>query len=293
MKQRISKKDLARVKELDLLTYFKNYMPDELVRNGRNDYTTHTHSSFHISNGLWCWWAKGIGGKTALKYLIDVEGWNFLDAALHIKKLIDHQSPIQETIRYKTKYHFHLPKPFINNDRIIKYLAEERYIDKEIVEYCIKNHLLYETEQDHSVVFLGYDSNHLPKYASKRSTNDDWKKEVMGSDKSYCFSIQNDKSNHLHVFESAIDLLSYMTLLKRNGKDYLKDNYLSIGGAMVIGKSIQDSILPIALETFLNNYKTITHLHLHLDNDKAGMDTTCKIIYHYEDKYNIIDEHTQ
>ena len=64
-----------------------------------------------------------------------------------------------------------------------------------------------------------------------------------------------------------------MTLLKRSGRDYLKDNYLSIAGATIIGKSIQDSTVPIALETFLNNHPSITNLYLHLDNDRAGKDT--------------------
>ena len=40
-----------------------------------------------------------------------------------------------------------------------------------------------------------------------------------------------------------------------------------------------------------NNHSNITDLYLHLDNDKAGKDTTLKIIYHYEELYNIIDEH--
>ncbi len=53
-KRFISKKDLARIKELDLLTYLKNYEPQELVKKSRNDYVTRTHGSLHISNGLWC-----------------------------------------------------------------------------------------------------------------------------------------------------------------------------------------------------------------------------------------------
>ena len=89
----ISKVDLKRVKSLDLLTYYENYEPNELIKNGWNDYTTRTHSSLHMSNGLWCYWAKNIGGKTALKFFIEVEGWNFLDAALYLRDLIDKQPP--------------------------------------------------------------------------------------------------------------------------------------------------------------------------------------------------------
>ena len=287
----ISKQDLKRVKELDLLTYFKNYEPDELVKNSRGDYTTRTHSSLHLSNGLWCWWAQGIGGKTALKYLIEVEGWDFLDAALHIKDLLEHQPPVKVEQKAKSNYRFRLPNRAENDDKAINYLINERCIDKEIVQYCKANYLFYEAESDHSVVFIGYDEHRLPRYACKRATDDNWKKDVLGSDKQYSFSISDNESHSLHVFESVIDLLSYMTLLKRSGRDYLKDNYLSISGATSIGKSIQESTVPIALETFLNNNKNITDLYLHLDNDKAGKDTTLKIIYHYEHQYNIIDEH--
>ncbi|MSS22534.1 DUF3991 domain-containing protein [[Clostridium] innocuum] len=287
----ISKQDLKRVKELDLLTYFKNYEPDELVKNSRGDYTTRTHSSLHLSNGLWCWWAQGIGGKTALKYLIEVEGWEFLDAALHIKDLLDDQPPVKVEQKAKSNYRFRLPNRAENDDKAINYLINERCIDKEIAQYCKENYLFYEAESDHSVVFIGYDEHRLPRYACKRATDDNWKKDVLGSDKQYSFSLSNNESHLLHVFESVIDLLSYMTLLKRSGRDYLKDNYLSISGATSIGKFIQESTVPIALETFLNNNKNITDLYLHLDNDKAGKDTTLKIIYHYEHQYNIIDEH--
>ena len=59
----ISKVDLKRVKSLDLLTYYQNYEPDELIKNGWNDYSTKTHSSLHMSNGLLGeehWWKNGI-----------------------------------------------------------------------------------------------------------------------------------------------------------------------------------------------------------------------------------------
>jgi len=59
MKRHITKRDLSRVKELNLLSYFMNYAPDELIKNGRTDYTTRTHSSLHLSNGLWYWWKIG------------------------------------------------------------------------------------------------------------------------------------------------------------------------------------------------------------------------------------------
>ena len=108
----ISKVDLKRVKSLDLLTYYENYEPNELI-----------------------------------KFFIEVEGWNFLDAALYLRDLIDKQPPEiktnQNTINNRP---FRLPEPNINNAIARNYLMLERGIDKEIVDYCIQNHYLYEAK---------------------------------------------------------------------------------------------------------------------------------------------------
>ena len=288
-KRFISKKDLDRVKELDLLTYLQNYEPQELVKKGRNDYVTQTHGSLHISNGLWCWWAKGIGGKTALKYLIEVEEWDFLEAANYLKDLIDKQPPISVKQTTRATHYFYLPRQYENNDRVIDYLVNVRKIDREIINECIKKHLIYEAKKDHSAVFVGYDENHKAMFASKRSINSNLKMNIYGSDKRYSFSIKNKQHSTLHIFESPIDLLSYMTLEKMKKKNYMDANYLSINGAALIGKNINDTHIPVALEYFLNNNSQISQLALHLDNDQAGHETAKKIKFHLSDSYDIID----
>lgn len=286
----ISKQDLVKVKELDLLSYFQNYEPDELIRYSRNEYGTRTYSSLRMSNGLWTSWANSIGGRSALDFFIKIKHWEFLEAAHYLNDLINNQEPIMLKQKSRTKHPFRLPRRNGNDDIVIDYLVNERCIDKEIVQYCIEKHLLYESANDHSAIFIGYTPQHIAKYACKRGTNKDIKQDIYGSDKAYSFSITNQNSNVLHVFESAIDLLSYMTLQKRNGKSYLNDNYLSISGATTIGSSIEKSTTPIALETFLKNNPNIKSLYLHLDNDKAGKDTALKIKHHYGKSFLILDK---
>ncbi|MCG4662404.1 DUF3991 and toprim domain-containing protein [[Clostridium] innocuum] len=286
----ISKQDLAKVKELDLLSYFLNYEPDELIRYSRNEYGTKTYSSLRMSNGLWTSWANSIGGRSALDFFIKIKNWDFLEAAYHIKDLIENKTPVKVEQPKRVKHQLRLPRRNDNENTVIDYLVNKRCIDKEIINYCIENHLLYEDKNDHSVIFIGYDSHRLARYSSKRATDSDLKQDIYGSDKAYSFSIPNPNSNKLHVFESAIDLLSYMTLQKRSGHPYLDDNYLSLSGATTIGSSVEESTIPIALETFLKDYPNIKNICLHLDNDKAGKDTVLKIMYHYNETFNIIDE---
>lgn len=71
---------VAKAKEMDLLTYLKNYEPGELVHFGGSTYCTRTHDSLKISNGKWCWFSRGIGGRTALDYLIKVREIPFIEA---------------------------------------------------------------------------------------------------------------------------------------------------------------------------------------------------------------------
>lgn len=83
---------VLEAKKMDLLTYLKNYEPDELVKISSSTYSTRTHDSLKISNGKWMWWSRGIGGRSALDYLIKVNGYSFLDAVETItgKSAVDH-----------------------------------------------------------------------------------------------------------------------------------------------------------------------------------------------------------
>lgn len=292
MGKKIPESDMKRIRELDLLTYFKNYEPHDLVRNGHVDYTTKSHTSLHMSHGLWMHWSSGIGGKSALDFLIKIENMSFRDAAMHIKDLIDSKEPVQHKQRERQTKKLRLPFPAENDKDAIKYLINERYIDKNVVKYCHEQRLFYQESKEHCIVFVGYDEHHYPRFACKRSLNSDMKKDVWGSDKSYGFSLVNDSNTSLHVFESAIDLLSYMTLLRADHRNYKSDNYLAISGAstLVKDKNLEESTIPIALKSFLERNPQIKELHLHLDNDKAGHDTTKKILHHLQEQYTIFDD---
>ena len=71
---------VAQAREMDLLTYLRTYEPQELVHFGGSTYCTREHDSLKISNGKWCWFSRGIGGYSALDYLIKVNGYSFLEA---------------------------------------------------------------------------------------------------------------------------------------------------------------------------------------------------------------------
>lgn len=267
-----SQEDIKRVKELDLYTYLKNYDSDNLVKFSRNTYVTREHDSLKISNGLWYWFSQNIGGKTALEYLIRVENFSFVNAVEHLLNCLELNPKLtanSTVTRIKNK--LILPKPNINNENIIKYL-NGRGIDKEIINYCIYNELIYE-DINNNVIFLGYDYNNKIRYAGVRGTkNIRYLKDAYGSNKKYSFKINAvENSDSVHVFESVIDLLSYATLLKMSKKNWRGYNLISLAGVYAPSKDIENSKSPSALVEYLRYYRNIKRIILHLDNDKAGI----------------------
>lgn len=284
----VGKEQIQKAKEVDLISYLKAYEPDELVHISGENYCTKTHDSLKISNGKWNWFSRGIGGKTALDYLIKVKGYKFVEA---VKLLTNEKSadiPKSEPSVYVPPKNFSLPKKNDSNVLLKKYLSS-RGIHQVIVDYCLEKGIIYESENYHNVVFVGFDETHKPRYVSVRSTITTYKGDVKGSNKRYGFCImENPQSKSIHVFESAIDLLSYTTLKLLSGDNWRSENYLSLAGVFQSSNKI-----PPALEQYLSINKQVENIVLHLDNDKAGRDATRAIIDKLMDDYTIIDEPPQ
>nr|HPM11585.1 DUF3991 and TOPRIM domain-containing protein [Paludibacter sp.] len=164
-----------------------------------------------------------------------------------------------------------LPEKNENNDHVITYLMG-RGIHREIIDYCIRTKQLYESRDYHNAVFIGFDRHGVPKYATLRGTfGERFMGEVNGSDKHFSFSIPaRNECRKLHLFESAIDLLSYGTLELLSGKDWRQENCLSLAGIYMPKKIIEESTPPAALMQYLKDFPQIKEIALHLDNDTAG-----------------------
>ena len=96
----------------------------------------------------------------------------------------------------------------------------------------------------HNAVFIGYDEKGIPRYAALRGTASKFKGEATGSDKQYSFNIPAAKeSTTVHLFEAAIDLLSYATMEYRAGRDWHKDHLLSLAGVFITKPSVSATSL--------------------------------------------------
>ena len=282
---------VEKAKEMDVSTYLQNYEPNELVKVGNGTYSTKTHDSIRISNGLWNWFSRGVGGKNAVSYLMKVKNYSFLDAIQTIIGNVSVKQPVIYREEKKEKTEFVLPLKSINSERAKRYLVK-RGINLEIINECINSGLIYESEPNHNVVFLGTDEEKKYKYAFFRGTNDTrFMGESKGSDKAYTFRLlSNNESERVHLFESAIDLLSYATLLKMKNIDWKNENMISLGGVNKPSEEqeVNDKI-PIAIIKFLENNSNIKQIYLHFDNDEIGEKASKALMEKLSNKYEVID----
>ena len=284
---------ITEAKRMDLLTYLREYEPGELVKFSSNTYTTRTHDSLKISNGKWMWWSRGIGGKSALDYLIKVRGMDFVQAVQTIMGNGSVSFPTCKNIKSYEEQPLLLPQKSPTTEVVFDYLFG-RGIDYEIINHCLEQELIIESLPYHNAVFIGYNENKEPKYAAYRATN---QSRIMGdctgSKKQYSFRLTAENTGEVHLFECAIDLLSYATLMKLEGKDWRQFNLVSLAGVYSPKQKIEDSKVPVTLGRLLEKDKTIRRIVLHLDNDIAGRKATKALQTILSDKYEVVDDPPQ
>lgn len=270
MSRYVEKEELEKARQVDLLTYMEQREPDNLVKLSPHVHRLVEHDSVILSHGLWQQKSTGIGGRSALDYLVKIRGLSLPEAVSLV--LSGSYLPVSAYLPpQKEMDTFRLPPPNENNKRVCDYLTG-RGIDREIIDFAIAQGILYESAIHHNAVFVGRDYGGTPAYAALRGTgNSKFRGEVTGSKKMFSFRVEGISST-LHVFEAAIDLLSYLSLQRIWGRDWTLDSYLSLGG--IAAKAMN---LPAALAEFLAHRgpKTVV---LHLDNDEMGRQATAKIL---------------
>ena len=272
----IKKEDVARAKEMDLLTYLQNYEPWELKHIKGNTYQTVSHDSLKISNGMWYWWSHDIGGKSALDYLIKVREVPFQEAVSMILGNVELKEPIKVETKKEAVRSLIIPEAADTNDKAMNYLYG-RGIDEDILKELYEIGLWYETKDYHNVAFVGIDKGYTVKLVTVRGTSGSFKNTVAGSDRHFPVRLvpemsgqYNMRNNVVHLFEAPIDMLSYMTLMKQKGIDYKQHNFIALCGIYKPKEKIEESSIPIGISQYLEDRPYTKTVCLHLDNDIAG-----------------------
>lgn len=288
----ISPEQTQKAKEMDALTYLINYEPYELVKLSAGNYCTKTHDSLKLSNGKWYWWSKGIGGRSAVDYLMAVKDLSFYEAVKTICDCSNIPYRLNLTkVKAPAEKKLIIPEKSPDNKRIKRYL-KGRGISENVIKYCIENNLIYECESTHAVVFIGSDENGIPRYAGIRSTNKGTRYvgDTTGSDKQYTFRLVGSDSKTVHFFEGSVDLLSYATLLEMQGKDWKQFNLVTLAGIYNSTQFNKAVKIPITIQKYLSSCPDTKTIYFHFDNDTAGKNAAKALGNMLSDKYTVVNK---
>ena len=243
-----------------------------------NEYCLFEHDSLIINPEKgWYWNSRNLGGRSTIDLVMALEG---IEKPYEAAKVIlgssyqsrENQTSCRKDEDEKRIKPFILPEKNSTCKRVFAYLNQTRGISRGVIQRCMEDGVLYESKKSHNAVFVGKDKEGVARYAFERGTSSDkrYVKEVFGSKKEHGFRIDGG-SDTLHVFESAVDALSFMTLKEYLGEETI-DTCLALSGTTLK-----------ALDKYLQDHPgKIQKIDVRTDNDSAGRRVFEKIKERYQ-----------
>ena len=255
-----TREQIQRADDTDLYVFLSG-RGEQFKRCGK-EYRWLRHDSVMINKNEWYRFSQNKGGH-AIDFMKEFYGLSFAEA---VKELLgeegdsNNRTAKEDAGRQKVcpipLPGLELPERNENCEIARKYLIEQRKLSKQLVDQMIEKGDIYESKNYRNVVFVGRDKEQNPRYAAMRGTDEKrYRGEARGSEKAYGFGhIGTDEK--LFVFESPIDLLSYITAVP---EEWEKHSYISLGG-----------LSEKAMKRMYTEYPHIHSIYLCLDNDEPG-----------------------
>lgn len=237
----------------------------EQVKKSGSEYEWFYNSQkITIRDNLWFHQYERVGGD-AIDFMRRFYNKSFQEA---MEYLLGNSSCIiiqtQQDKKEKQTKEFIPPAKSNDMSRVFKYLNIKRGIDKEIIYSFAHEQMLYESKDYHSAVFLGFDKNGISRHANVRGigASSTYKGNVSGSIPEYSFH-WHGKSKYLFLFEAPIDMLSFISM---NKKDWNIHSYAA-------SCSVSDKVL---FQCLKDNHN-IQFVYLCFDNDSPGQEANKRI----------------
>lgn len=248
---------------VDLVDFLQR-QGEQLIRSGR-EWRWKRHDSVTVRGNQWFRHSRKEGGH-AIDFVQQFFDMSFPEA---MNYLLGEDCGVEWNQTAKSapapRKEFALPEANRDMRRVFAYLIKQRFIDRDVLSHFAHHKLIYEDKEYHNAVFVGLDKNGVARHAHKRGTytqGEPYKGNVEGSDPKYSFHWIGE-SDVLYVFEAPVDMLSLITL---NKKDWQRHSYVTLDG--------------VSEHAMLRQLELNPHLKsvvLCLDHDEAGIEATGRL----------------
>lgn len=245
-------KNKERAKQINLISFLNAEYPDMIFFDRKKKEWRIKYNNIKISALSFYDFDKCTGGDN-IRFLTDYMDMTFFEA---VDKLLSSgvEAITPEKIMIES---FVKPNWVANTDEIYEYL-QGRGIDKKLIDICIRKELLFLDDRK-NIVF----ANPMQDFYILRSSYSDFKgirtREYYGY-----WELATKQPVDVYIFESPIDLLSYLVIMAHKG---IEDEgiYVAMGG-----------LKKGTIERLKKDYpQEIFTYHLCVDWDNAGNDFVC------------------
>lgn len=249
--------DLDKIKQAIRIEDYARDLGFTILRVG-SYLTLAEHDSVRIDPQLNRFWRNSTGASgTVIDFGVEFENKPQNQVIKVLWSKVDPNFVPSDKKIEKQKEPFRLVLNAPNMDKAVSYL-KSRCIADEVIQDIIERKMIYESYK-HECVFIGYNENRLASWGYLRGTGGQkFYAEIKGSDEKVGYYIHNQAPVTV-ITEGCIDLLSYMTLQLKEGKNLKNANYLALGSCKKINTAIAN------FETYHPDKMIIA-----LDNDNAG-----------------------
>ena len=247
------------INDIHIIDILKS-LNEPLIQKGRK-VKWDKHHSIDINENKWYRHSKKKGGYP-IQFMMEFFNLDYKQAIDYLVNTFK----IDPELQIDKKPKLIIPPQNLNNIKIEIYLKHFRFIAPEIISKFIKLGLLYESAKYHNCVFIGQDDKGSTQHIHQRSIHTsefNIKSNTSGSNSRWSFNYIGS-SNKLYVFESPIDMLSYISLNKEQWKQH---SYVALCG-----------LSSKAILNILDTYPFLDNVTLALDNDIIGREATFNIL---------------
>lgn len=260
------------INDISILDILKS-LNEPLIQKGKK-VKWDKHHSIDINDNKWYRHSTQKGGYP-IQFMMEFFDMNYKQSVQYLSKTFNVRKDLPNK---STKQNPKIPSRNPYNTRVEIYLKHFRFIDQKIIDHFINDGLLYESTKYNNCVFVGKDNQEKIRHIHERSIHTsefEYKSNAYSSDSRWPFN-HIGTNNKLYVFESPIDMLSYITLHKEN---WHKNSYVALCGL---------SNRPVL--NMIETYPFLSNVILSLDNDMAGQEASLAIIEDLEKLENITVE---
>lgn len=252
-------KDKARTTNLvDLL----QRQGEHLKRSGAEYQWRDGSNKVTIRGNLWYHQYEEVGGD-AIDFVRKFYNKDYPEAMEYLLNGYGGTLSVAPPVKHEPK-EFEMPLRNDNMRRVYAYLLQQRGLSRDVVNVFAHKQMIYESLPHHNAVFVGYDTEGVPRHAHKRGTGSQstYKGNAEGCTPEYSFH-WNGTSNKIFLFEAPIDMLSYISM---NPYQWQTNTYAA-------SCSVADRVLFQCLKDNPN----IKEVYICLDNDTAGQTAAKRI----------------